>query len=134
MGDVPRNGCFLGDGAYYFFGMAFNIAIDPYRVANSHPALISGLAQFQLLSATPMSQLQPTAACHGKFVDDMKLGKIVKQSVVFVQERVLHRISSSCAGTRASANLVRGGDEKFSYARRGLQCGACVECRHGLCS
>jgi len=40
--------------AYYFFGMAFNIAIDPYRVANPKSRTYIGFGASNSSSATPM--------------------------------------------------------------------------------
>ena len=63
-----------------FFGLAFHIATDPYRVSNPNSWTYVGVGAFQLLRRSAYER----AGTHGRLamevVDDMKLGKIVKQA------------------------------------------------------
>lgn len=98
-----------------FFGLAFHVATDPYRVANPASWTYVGVGAFQLLKRS----VYETAGTHRRLamevVDDMKLGKIVKQagfrsSVGLAQEAVVVRWH---AGLR---NLVRGVTKNFFAA------------------
>src|SRR5438445_1296629 len=58
-----------------FFGMAFNIAIDPYRVANPHSRAYIGVGAFQLLKRAAYEASGTHRRLAMEVVDDMKLGK-----------------------------------------------------------
>ena len=79
MGDVEMVG-FWETVLITFFGMAFNIAIDPYRVANPHSRAYMGVGAFQLLRRAAYEASGMHRRLAMEVVDDMKLGKIVKQS------------------------------------------------------
>src|SRR5438876_613614 len=79
MGDVEMVG-FWETVLITFFGMAFNIATDPYRVANPHSRAYIGVGAFQLLRRAAYEASGMHRRLAMEVVDDMKLGKIVKQS------------------------------------------------------
>jgi len=79
MGDVEMVG-FWETVLITFFGMAFNIATDPYRVANPHSRAYLGVGAFQLLRRAAYEASGMHRRLAMEVVDDMKLGKIVKQS------------------------------------------------------
>src|SRR6202030_1423645 len=79
MGDVEMVG-FWETVLITFFGMAFNIATDPYRVANPHSRAYIGVGAFQLLRRAAYEASGTHRRLAMEVVDDMKLGKIVKQS------------------------------------------------------
>src|SRR6202030_1946748 len=95
-----------------FFGMAFHIATDPHRVSDPGSWTYVGVGAFQLLKRS----VYETAGTHGRLamevVDDMKLGKIVKQAgfrsaVAVAQDSVMVRWH---AGAR---NLINGVTKNF---------------------
>src|SRR5438876_501121 len=79
MGDVEMVG-FWETVLITLFGMPFNIATDPYRVANPHSRAYIGVGAFQLLRRAAYEASGMHRRLAMEVVDDMKLGKIVKQS------------------------------------------------------
>jgi glycosyltransferase involved in cell wall biosynthesis len=79
MGDVEMVG-FWETVLITFFGMAFHIATDPYGVANPNSRAYMGVGAFQLLKRTAYEASGTHRRLAMEVVDDMKLGKIVKQS------------------------------------------------------
>src|SRR5260370_232527 len=79
MGDVEMVG-FWETVLITFFGMAFHIATDPYRVANPNSRAYIGVGAFQLLKRAAYEASGTHRRLAMEVVDDMKLGKIVKQS------------------------------------------------------
>ena len=79
MGDVEMVG-FWETVLITFFGMAFHIATDPYRVANPNSRAYVGVGAFQLLKRAAYEASGTHRRLAMEVVDDMKLGKIVKQS------------------------------------------------------
>ncbi len=63
-----------------FFGLAFYIANDPYRVSNPKSKMYVGVGAFQLLKRSAYEASGTHRRLAFEVVDDMKLGKIVKQS------------------------------------------------------
>jgi glycosyltransferase involved in cell wall biosynthesis len=63
-----------------FFGLAFCIANDPSRVSNSKSKMYVGVGAFQLLKRSAYEASGTHRRLAFEVVDDMKLGKIVKQS------------------------------------------------------
>lgn len=98
-----------------FFGLAFHVATDPYRVTNPASWTYVGVGAFQLLKRSVYEDAGTHRRLAMEVVDDMKLGKIVKQagfrsSVGLAQEAVVVRWH---AGLR---NLVRGVTKNFFAA------------------
>ena len=79
MGDVEMIG-FWETVLITFFGMAFNLAADPYRVPNPNSRAYVGVGAFQLLRRAAYEGSGTHRRLAMEVVDDMKLGKIVKQS------------------------------------------------------
>ncbi|PYU72084.1 MAG: glycosyl transferase [Acidobacteria bacterium] len=79
MGDVEMVG-FWETVLITFFGMAFHIVTDPYRVTHPNSRAYIGVGAFQLLKRTAYEASGTHCRLAMEVVDDMKLGKIVKQS------------------------------------------------------
>ena len=79
MGDVEMVG-FWETVLITFFGMAFHIATDPHRVANPNSRAYIGIGAFQLLKRSAYEASGTHRRLAMEVVDDMKLGKIVKQA------------------------------------------------------
>src|SRR5437016_6256222 len=79
MGDVEMVG-FWETVLITFFGMAFHIATDPYRVANPHSRAYVGVGAFQLLRRSAYEASGTHRRLAMEVVDDMKLGKLLKQA------------------------------------------------------
>jgi glycosyltransferase involved in cell wall biosynthesis len=95
-----------------FFGLAFHIATDPYHVPNPSSPSYVGVGAFQMLqrSAYEASGMHKRLAM--EVVDDMKLGKIVKQAgfrsgVGVAQDYVVVRWHAG------AGNLIRGVTKNF---------------------
>jgi glycosyltransferase involved in cell wall biosynthesis len=98
-----------------FFGLAFHIATDPYRVSDPDSWTYVGVGAFQLLQRSAYEQAGTHRRLAMEVVDDMKLGKIVKQAgfrscVGLAEDAVVIRWH---AGLR---NLVRGVTKNFFAA------------------
>jgi glycosyltransferase involved in cell wall biosynthesis len=63
-----------------FFGMAFHIATDPHRVSHPNSRAYMGVGAFQLLKRSAYETSGSHRRLAMEVVDDMKLGKIVKQA------------------------------------------------------
>src|SRR6266851_922924 len=79
LGDVEMIG-FWETVLITFFGMAFNMATDPNRVANPNSRAYMGVGAFQLLKRSTYEGSGTHRRLAMEVVDDMKLGKIVKQA------------------------------------------------------
>jgi glycosyltransferase involved in cell wall biosynthesis len=111
MGDVEMVG-FWETVLITFFGMAFHIATDPYRVANPNSRAYIGIGAFQLLKRTAYEASGTHRRLAMEVVDDMKLGKIVKQSgfrsgAGIAQDSVVVRWHAGLG------NLIRGVTKNF---------------------
>jgi glycosyltransferase involved in cell wall biosynthesis len=98
-----------------FFGLAFHIATDPYRVSNPDSWTYVGVGAFQLLKRSAYEAAGTHRRLAMEVVDDMKLGKIVKQagfrsSVGLAQDAVVIRWHAGLG------NLVRGVTKNFFAA------------------
>jgi len=114
MGDVEMVG-FWETVLITFFGMAFHIATDPYRVANPNSRAYVGVGAFQLLKRAAYEASGTHRRLAMEVVDDMKLGKIVKQSgfrssAGVAQDFVVVRWHAGLG------NLVRGVTKNFFAA------------------
>jgi glycosyltransferase involved in cell wall biosynthesis len=63
-----------------FFGLAFHIANDPHRASNPNSRFYVGVGAFQLLKRSAYEASGTHRRLAMEVVDDMKLGKIVKQA------------------------------------------------------
>ena len=98
-----------------FFGLAFHIANDPYRVSNPHSRAYVGVGAFQLIKRPAYEACGTHRRLAMEVVDDMKLGKLVKQaglrsSVGVAQEAVVVRWHAG------AGNLIRGVTKNFFAA------------------
>jgi glycosyltransferase involved in cell wall biosynthesis len=113
-GDVEMHG-FWETTLITFFGMAFHLSTDPYRVSNPHSWTYVGVGAFQLLKRSTYEAVGTHRRLAMEVVDDMKLGRIVKQgrfrsSVGLAQNAVLIRWHAGLG------NLVRGVTKNFFAA------------------
>jgi Glycosyl transferase family 2 len=104
-----------------FFGMAFHIATDPHRVSDPGSWTYVGVGAFQLLKRSAYESAGTHRRLAMEVVDDMKLGKIVKQagfrsSVSLAQDEVVIRWHAGLG------NLVRGVTKNF-FAALGYKVG-----------
>src|SRR6266852_4941746 len=111
MGDVEMVG-FWETVLITFFGMAFNIATDPYRVANPNSRAYIGIGAFQLLKRSAYEASGTHRRLAMEVVDDMKLGKMVKQAgyrsgAGIAQDSVVLRWHAGLG------NLIRGVTKNF---------------------
>jgi len=95
-----------------FFGVAFHIATNPHRVSDPNSRAYVGVGAFQLLTRTSYEASGMHRRLALEVVDDMKLGKIVKQSgfrsgVGVAQDFVAVRWHAGIG------NLVRGVTKNF---------------------
>jgi glycosyltransferase involved in cell wall biosynthesis len=114
MGDVEMEG-FWETVLITFFGMAFHIASDPHRIPNPNSRAYMGVGAFQLLKRSAYEASGTHRRLAMEVVDDMKLGKIVKQAgyrsgAGIAQEFVAVRWHSGIG------NLVRGVTKNFFAA------------------
>jgi glycosyltransferase involved in cell wall biosynthesis len=111
MGDVEMVG-FWETVLITFFGMAFHIATDPYRVANPNSRAYVGVGAFQLLKRAAYEASGTHRRLAMEVVDDMKLGKIVKQSG-FRSSAGLAQDFVAVRWHAGLGNLVRGVTKNF---------------------
>jgi|HubBroStandDraft_2_1064218.scaffolds.fasta_scaffold20642_2 glycosyltransferase involved in cell wall biosynthesis len=98
-----------------FFGLAFHLATDAYSVSNPNSRAYVGIGAFQLLRRSAYEAIGTHRRLAMEVVDDMKLGKLVKQSgfrscVGIAQEFITVRWH---AGAR---NVIRGVTKNFFAA------------------
>jgi glycosyltransferase involved in cell wall biosynthesis len=98
-----------------FFGLAFHLATDAYRVSNPNSRAYVGVGAFQLLCRSAYEAIGTHRRLAMEVVDDMKLGKLVKRSgfrscVAIAQEFVTVRWH---AGARS---VIRGVTKNFFAA------------------
>src|SRR5580704_14117371 len=104
-----------------FFAFLFHIASDPYRVSNPHSRFYVGVGAFQLVRRSAYEASGTHRRLAMEVIDDMKLGKIIKQSgfcsgVGIAQDRVVVRWHAGLG------NLVRGVTKNF-FAGAGYNLG-----------
>jgi len=79
LGDIEMDG-FWEKVLLTFFGMAFHLASDPYRISNPNSRAYAGVGAFQLLKRSAYEACGTHRRLAMEVVDDMRLGKIVKES------------------------------------------------------
>ncbi len=114
IGDVEMHG-FWETTLITFFGLAFHLSTDAYRVSNPNSRAYVGVGAFQLLRRSTYEAIGTHRRLAMEVVDDMKLGKLVKQfgfrsCVAIAQEYVSVRWH---AGAR---NVIRGVTKNFFAA------------------
>jgi glycosyltransferase involved in cell wall biosynthesis len=128
-GDVQMEG-FWEKVLITFFGLAFHVATDPYRVTDPDSWTYVGVGAFQLLRRSAYEAAGTHRRLAMEVVDDMKLGKIVKQagfrsSVGLAQDAVIVRWHAGLG------NLVRGVTKNF-FAAVGYNLGLALLAAIGL--
>jgi glycosyltransferase involved in cell wall biosynthesis len=113
-GDVEMHG-FWEKVLLTFFGLAFHIATDPYRVSNPNSRAYVGIGAFQLLRRSAYEALGTHKRLAMEVVDDMKLGKLVKEAglrscVGVAQDFVTVRWHAG------AGNVIRGVTKNFFAA------------------
>jgi glycosyltransferase involved in cell wall biosynthesis len=98
-----------------FFGLAFYVANDPYRVSNPHSGAYVGVGAFQLMKRSAYEACGTHRRLAMEVLDDMKLGKLVKlaglrSGVGIAQEAVVVRWHAG------AGNLIRGVTKNFFAA------------------
>ncbi len=128
-GDVEMHG-FWETTLLTFFGMAFHLATDPYRVGNPHSRTYAGVGAFQMVKREAYEAVGTHRRLAMEVVDDMKLGKILKQAgfrscVGIAQDAVAIRWHAGLG------NLVRGVTKNF-FAAAGYNLGLAFMAAAGL--
>jgi glycosyltransferase involved in cell wall biosynthesis len=113
-GDVEMVG-FWETVVITFFGLAFHIAHDPYQVSNPHSRAYVGVGAFQLMKRSAYEACGTHRRLAMEVVDDVKLGKLVKQAglrsgVAVAQDAVVIRWHAGVG------NLIRGVTKNFFAA------------------
>jgi glycosyltransferase involved in cell wall biosynthesis len=95
-----------------FFALAFSVATDPYQASNPHSRAYVGVGAFQLIKRCAYEACGTHRRLAVEVVDDMKLGKLVKQSgfrscVGVAQDAVVVRWHAGLG------NLIRGVTKNF---------------------
>jgi glycosyltransferase involved in cell wall biosynthesis len=98
-----------------FFGLAFHLATDAYQVSNPNSRAYVGVGAFQLVRRRAYEAIGTHRRLAMEVVDDMKLGKLVKQSgfrscVAIAQEFVTVRWHAG------AGNVIRGVTKNFFAA------------------
>ena len=118
LGDVDRCG-FWDNVLITFFGMSFQLATDLYQVSNPNSRSYVGVGAFQMLRRTAYEACGAHRRLAMEVIDDMKLGKLVKQArfrsgVAVAQDAV------SVEWHMGLRNLVLGLEKNF-FAAAGFQ-------------
>lgn len=107
-----------------FFGLGLHLVADPARASNPRSSRYVGVGAFQLLRRSAYEASGTHRRLAMEVVDDMKLGKIVKQAgfrsgAAVAQDSVVVRWHSGLA------NLVRGVTKNF-FAAAGYRLGVAL--------
>lgn len=78
LGDVERSG-FWDTVLITFFCMGFHLAVNPYRATNPNSRAYIGVGAFQMLKRGVYEACGTHRRLAMEVIDDMKLGKLVKQ-------------------------------------------------------
>ena len=115
-GDVDMSG-FWETVLVTFFGMAFQLATDPHRVSDPTSRLYVGVGAFQMLRRTAYEASGTHRRLAMEVIDDMKLGKIIKESG-FRSGAGIAQDAVSIRWHSGFGNLIRGVTKNF-YASTG---------------
>jgi hypothetical protein len=111
LGDVKRSG-FWDNVLISFFAMGFQLATDPYQVSNPHSRSYVGVGAFQMLKRSAYEACGTHRRLAMEVVDDMKLGKLVKQSG-FRSAVAVAQHAVSVEWHIGLRNFVRGVEKNF---------------------
>ena len=113
-GDVEMHG-FWETTILTFFGLAMHIASDPYRVSDPNSRAYIGVGAFQLLRRSSYEAIGTHRRLAMEVVDDMKLGKLLKQqgfrSAIGVAQALV-----SVRWHAGAGNIIRGVTKNFFAA------------------
>jgi glycosyltransferase involved in cell wall biosynthesis len=98
-----------------FFAFMFQIASDPHRASNPHSHFYVGVGAFQLLRRSAYEASGTHRRLAMEVVDDMKLGKIIKQSG-FRSGAGIAQDSVAVRWHAGVGNLIRGVTKNFFAA------------------
>ncbi len=120
LGDVERSG-FWDTVLITFFGMGFQLAADLHAVSNPNSRAYVGVGAFQMLKRGAYEACGTHRRLAMEVIDDMKLGKLVKQAgfrsgVAIAQDAV------SVEWHLGLENLIRGLEKNF-FAAAGFSVG-----------
>ena len=120
LGDVDRSG-FWDTVLITFFGMSFQLATDLYQVSNPASRSYVGVGAFQMVKRSAYEAAGTHRRLAMEVIDDMKLGKLVKQAgfrsgVAVAQDAV------SVEWHLGLRNLMRGLEKNF-FAAAGFNLG-----------
>ena len=120
LGDVKRSG-FWDTVLITFFGMGFQLAADLHAVSNPNSRAYVGVGAFQMLKRSAYEACGTHRRLAMEVIDDMKLGKLVKQAgfrsgVAVAQDAV------SVEWHLGLENLIRGLEKNF-FAAAGFNVG-----------
>jgi glycosyltransferase involved in cell wall biosynthesis len=120
LGDVERSG-FWDTVLITFFGMGFQLAADLHAVSNPNSSAYVGVGAFQMLKRGAYEASGTHRRLAMEVIDDMKLGKLVKQAgfrsgVAIAQDAV------SVEWHLGLENLVHGLEKNF-FAAAGFSVG-----------
>jgi glycosyltransferase involved in cell wall biosynthesis len=113
-----------------FFGMAFHLATDPYRVSNPNSRAYVGVGAFQMVRRSTYEAVGTHRRLAMEVVDDIKLGKIIKHSgfrscAALAPELVVVHWHSGLG------NLVRGVTKNF-FASAGFNLNVAIAAMTGV--
>jgi glycosyltransferase involved in cell wall biosynthesis len=98
-----------------FFGMSFNLAIQPHRVSNPHSRAYAGVGAFQLVKRSAYEACGTHRRLAMEVIDDVKLGKMVKMGG-FHSAVAIAPNEVSVRWHAGLGNLVRGVEKNFFAA------------------
>ncbi len=95
-----------------FFGMSFNLAIQPHRVSNPHSRAYVGVGAFQMVKRSAYQACGAHQRLAMEVIDDVKLGKMLKlagyhSAVAIAPEAISVRWHAGLG------NLIRGVEKNF---------------------
>jgi len=98
--------------AMTFFGLAFLMSVRPWRVSNPKSGAFAGIGMFQLIRRRTYEAIGTHRRLAMEVVDDMKLGKLVKQEN-FRSAVALANNEISVHWHRGVRNIIRGTTKNF---------------------
>jgi len=129
LGDVHRNG-FWDNVLITFFGMSFQLVIDLNQVSNPNSRTYVGVGAFQMLKRSAYEACGTHRRLAMEVIDDMKLGKLVKQGG-FSSGVAVAQNAVSVEWHMGLNNLVKGLEKNF-FAAAGFRLSAVASQIGGL--
>jgi hypothetical protein len=114
LGDVERGG-FWDNVLITFFGMSFQLAVDLYQVSNPNSRAYVGVGAFQMLKRGVYEACGTHRRLAMEVIEDMKLGKLVKQAG-FRSGAAVAQDAVSVEWHMGLKNLVTGLEKNFFAA------------------